>query len=213
MNFKKLLAISPHTDDIELSSGATIAKYISQNIDVYYVGLSDCQDTLIGTEFKQDTLAKECKNALKTLGVKKENIFIYHHTNKLFTTEARNIFETLEKLKNQIKPDVILIPDIHETHQDHNTVANQAVSVFRRDTSILCYEEPWNNINFSPNFFVNVSDKHMALKMKALEQYKTQFSFNRPYLSKEFIYGLATTRGIQINAPYAEAFKVIKLIS
>src|SRR5258708_2419963 len=109
MNFKKLLAISPHTDDIELSSGATIAKYVAQNVDVYYVGLSDCQDTMVGTEFPLNTLEKECKNALKILGVKKDNIFIYHHTNKLFSQETRKIFETLESLKNQIKPDVILI--------------------------------------------------------------------------------------------------------
>lgn len=213
MNFKKILAISPHTDDIELSSAATIAKYISSGVDVYYVGLSDCRDTLINTEFSPDTLEKECQSALKTIGIKQKNIFIHHHTNKLYSQEARSIFETLEGIKNKIHPDVILMPDLHETHQDHKTVAEQALTVFRRDTSIICYEEPWNSIDFTPNFFVSVSAKHLSLKLKALKQYKTQFTFKRPYLSKKFIYGLASARGIQINKPYAEAFKVLKLIS
>jgi LmbE family N-acetylglucosaminyl deacetylase len=212
MHFKKILAISPHTDDIEISCGATLAKRASENCDIYYVALSDCQDTLLNTQFKKDTLSRECKNALKTLGIRKQNIFIHHFTNKLFFSESRKIFETLESLKTKIKPDLILIPDLEETHQDHNTVAHQALTVFRRDTSILSYEQPWNTISFSPNFFVSVTEKHITKKMKAIKKYKTQFSFNRPYLSEEFIRGLARTRGIQINEAYAEGFKVIKLI-
>lgn len=212
MNFQRILAISPHTDDIEISCGATLAKFASKNSDIYYIALSDCQDTLINTQFKNDTLSRECKSALKTLGIKGENIFIHHFTNKLFFSESRKIFETLDALKTKIKPDLILIPDLEETHQDHNTVARQALTVFRRNTSILCYEQPWNNISFSPNFFVSVSEKQITMKMNALKKYKTQFSFNRSYLSEEFIRGLASTRGIQINEKYAEGFRVIKLI-
>jgi LmbE family N-acetylglucosaminyl deacetylase len=213
MHFQRILAISPHTDDIELSCGATLAKFASENCDIYYIALSDCQDTLINTQFKNDTLSNECKSALKILGVKKQNIFINHFTNKLFFSESRKIFETLDALKTKIKPDLIFIPDLEETHQDHNTVAHQALTVFRRNTSILCYEQPWNNISFSPNFFVSVTEKQMTLKMNAIKIYKTQLSFNRSYLSEEFIRGLARTRGIQINEKYAEGFKIIKLIA
>src|SRR5690348_14111970 len=115
MQYKKILAISPHTDDIEISCGATIAKLASENRHIYYVALSDCQDTLVNTQFKKDTLFHECKSALKTLGVKEQNIFIHHFTNKLFFSEARKIFETLDELKKKIKPDLILIPDLEET--------------------------------------------------------------------------------------------------
>jgi len=212
MHFQKILAISPHTDDIELSCGATVAKFISEGTELYYIALSDCQDTLINTQFKNDTLSRECRSALKTLGVKEQNISIHHFTNKLFFSESRKIFETLDALKAKIKPDLILIPDLEETHQDHKTVAQEALTVFRRNTSILCYEQPWNNISFSPNFFVSVTEKNITLKMKALKKYKTQFNFNRPYLSEEFIRGLASTRGIQINEKYAEGYRVIKLI-
>ena len=43
-----------------------------------------------------------------------------------------------------------------------------------------------------------------------LEFYKTQFVAKRNYFTKEFIEGLATVRGAQINQKYAECFEVIK---
>jgi hypothetical protein len=48
--------------------------------------------------------------------------------------------------------------------------------------------------------------------MRAIREYKTQAAFKRGYLTKEFIYGLAATRGVQIDTQYAEGFKVVKLI-
>lgn len=210
--YKTILAISPHTDDVELSCGGTIAELTSHGCRVYYVALSDCRDTLVDSRFPLDTLVKECKSALKTLRVKEKNISIFQHKNKFYCDEPKKIFETLEKLRDRIKPDLVLIPDVNQTHQDHKIVAEQAVSVFRRKTSILSYEQPWNDLQFVPNYFIKLSNKSLVLKMKAIKKYRTQAAFKRGYLSKEFIYGLAATRGVQIDAPYAEGFKVVKLI-
>ena len=210
--YKTVLAISPHTDDVELSCGGSVAELIAHGCRVYYVGLSDCQETLKNTRFPLDTLAKECKTALKILGVKKGNISIFQHKNRFYCEEPKKIFETLEKLRESIRPDLVLIPDVSQTHQDHKTVAEQAISVFRRKTSILSYEQPWNDLQFTPNFFIKLSEKSLSLKMKAIKAYRTQFAFKRGYLSKEFIYGLAATRGTQIDAQYAEGFRVVKLI-
>lgn len=210
--YKTILAISPHTDDVELACGASIAELTAHGYQVYYAALSDCQDTLADTKFNLDTLAKECGVALKILGVKKRNISIFQHKNKFYCDEQKKIFGTLEKLRNVIQPDLVFIPDANQTHQDHKVVAEQAISVFRRNTSILSYEQPWNDLKFSPNYFIKISEKSLALKIKAIRAYKTQAAFRRGYLSKEFIYGLAATRGVQIDALYAEGFKVVKLI-
>lgn len=211
-SYKTVLAVSPHTDDVELSCGGSIAEMTVVGCRVYYVALSDCRETLIKTKFPPDTLVKECRLALKILGVKQKDIFIFQHKNTFFCEEPKKIFETLEKLRDSIRPDLVLIPDFNQTHQDHKTVAEQAISVFRRKTSILSYEQPWNDLHFSPNFFMRISKKSLSLKMKAIKAYKTQFAFKRGYLSEEFIYGLAATRGTQIDEPYAEGFKVVKLI-
>src|SRR5437870_949346 len=124
--FRNILAISPHTDDVELSCGGTIAELIAQGSRVHYVALSDCRDTLINTAFSPDTLQKECESAVKILGIQKKDISIFHHTNKCYIEKPRDIFATLEKLRDSIQPDLILIPDVQQTHQDHKTVAEQA---------------------------------------------------------------------------------------
>jgi len=67
-------------------------------------------------------------------------------------------------------------------------------------------------LQFTPDFFIQISAKSLSLKMKAIKTYKTQVAFKRGYLSKEFIYGLAAVRGVQINVQYAEGFKVVKFI-
>ena len=47
------------------------------------------------------------------------------------------------------------------------------------------------------------------MKIKALEEYHSQGKRN--YLSKDFIYSLAKTRGVQVGCEYAESFEVIRL--
>jgi len=207
----KILVISPHVDDVELSSGGTIAKLVKQNKKVYYAAFSDCQYSLV-ENFPKNTLEKECRKATKTLGIKAKNCFIFNFKAKYFCNESKQIFEKLEELRNSIKPDLVLIPSLSDIHQDHNTIARQAIAAFRRSTSIIAYEQPWNNIGFSPSFFIELSEEDMKKKHQALKCYKTQYHFNRSYFDKDFIYGLARTRGMQINSKYAESFEVIKYI-
>ena len=208
---EKVLAISPHTDDIELGCGGTIAKLLEKGVDVYHLMLTDARDTLVG-HFPEDTNEIQCKNAQRALGLRDENVFLFQFTNKHFYGESRQIFEKLEELKDEIEPDLIIIPSLTETHQDHLTTAEQAITVFRRSTSILAFEQPWNNIGFTPNLFVTLSEEHVKKKMEALDCYETQFYFGRTYMSEELIYSWARTRGIQIDKEFAEAFEVIKLI-
>jgi len=46
--------------------------------------------------------------------------------------------------------------------------------------------------------------------MRALHEYGSQLG--RPYMNDEFFFGLAKTRGIQVNADYAEAFELIRYV-
>jgi len=212
MTKKRILAISPHVDDVEFGCGGTLRKWASDGHEIFYVAMSDCRDTLIKTHYPENTLQLECQRALNILGVPKKHIFILAHTNKHYYREARAIFEDLEKLRDKLKPDLVLIPTIANTHQDHETVAKQATSVFRRSTSIVAYEQPWNTIDFTPNFFVSLTSKDVTGKLAALKQYKTQAYFRRSYLNPDAIMGWARMRGMHIDAQYAEAFRAVKLM-
>ena len=207
-----VLAISPHTDDIELAAGGTLIKLIKDGNRVHYIALSDCQNTLNKTKFEKDTLTKECSQALSILGLKQKHISIHHHSEKYFYKEKREIFTKLEDLRDKLKPDLIIIPSLKETHEDHRVVADQALTVFRRHTSIICYEQPWNNLNFQPSLYIDLSEKILKIKLLALSSFKTQEYFKKSYFSQDFILGMARLRGEQIMSTYAEAFEIVKLI-
>ena len=77
MNFatqiEKILVLSPHTDDGEISAGSTIAKCIEQGLDVNHVGFSSCELSVLES-FPSDILKCECQGALKLLGIGDSNI-------------------------------------------------------------------------------------------------------------------------------------------
>jgi N-acetylglucosamine malate deacetylase 1 len=52
--------------------------------------------------------------------------------------------------------------------------------------------------------------KHIQAKCDALKEYKSQD--DRDYMSEDFIFSLARTRGVQIGSAYAESFEVIRWV-
>jgi N-acetylglucosamine malate deacetylase 1 len=68
----------------------------------------------------------------------------------------------------------------------------------------------WNNLTFNTTSFVKLEEKQILMKLDALKSYKSQK--RRDYISEEFIFSLARTRGVQIGCKYAEAFEVIRWI-
>ena len=107
---------------------------------------------------------------------------------------------------------MVIIPSLNDPHQDHKTVAEESLRVFRHSMSLISYEEPWNHSKFEPKFFIKLNKNHLDYKLNALKKYKTQKKLKRFYFDYEFIESLARVRGSYIASKYAEAFEVIKLI-
>ena len=80
---------------------------------------------------------------------------------------------------------------------------------FKKST-ILAYEMPWNNINFSTQLFIKLEGKHLDVKLAALMEYASQKE--KPYANKDYIISLARTRGVSIDAEFAEAFEVVRWV-
>ena len=78
-----------------------------------------------------------------------------------------------------------------------------------KNITILGYELIWNNLTFNTTCFVELDKTHLERKSSALEEYKSQGG--RDYMSKEFVFALARSRGVQIGTAYAEAFEVVRL--
>lgn len=207
-NLKKVLVLAPHTDDGELGLGGTINYFIELGMDVYYAAFSTAEQS-VPKGLPKNILTVEVKSATKKLGIKPKNLFIYNYEVRKLNYVRQEILEELIKIKRQINFDLVFMPCIHDIHQDHSTVAQEALRAFKGCT-ILGYELIWNNVTFNTQCFIKLQEKHINAKFEALSEYKSQNMRN--YMSKEFIFSLARVRGVQIGAEYAESFEVIRLV-
>ncbi len=208
MSKKRILVLAPHTDDGELGCGGSIARYIHEGNEVYYVAFSICSKSL-PEGWAPDTLANEVKEATKVLGIKPENLILYDFDVRIFPQLRQEILEEMVMLKKKINPDLVLVPSPTDIHQDHQVVSSEGLRAFK-NVSILGYEMPWNNLSFHTSAFNILDEKYIQKKVDCLKMYKTQQ--HRTYLNENFIRSLATTRGVQLGVPYAEAFEVIRWI-
>ena len=71
----KILILSPHTDDGEFGCGGSIARFIEEGHDVYYVAFSTCEES-VPNGFPKNILKNEVKLATAELGIKNENLII-----------------------------------------------------------------------------------------------------------------------------------------
>lgn len=192
----RILALAPHTDDIEFGCGASIARWVMEGAKVYGISFS------CGT-----ANSKEFKNASKILGLKEATVLQFE--TRLFQKARQLILNQMVFLERRIKPHIVLIPSTSDTHQDHQVIRDEGFRAFKR-TSLIGYEMPQNNLTFQTNMLVKVEEKHIQKKLDSLDCYYSQKE--RPYITEEFIRSLARVRGLQAGCEYAEAFEVMRWI-
>jgi LmbE family N-acetylglucosaminyl deacetylase len=205
---KRILILAPHTDDGELGCGGTVARFIEDGAEVWYVAFSICEES-VPEGFPKNALEVEVKNATRVLGIKPENLILKKYPVRKFNSYRQDILEDLVKIRREIKPEIIFMPCANALHQDHKTIYEEGMRAFKHFTC-YGYDLPWDTVEFRTTAFFELQEKHVTLKAKALDEYKTQ-QF-RGYVDTPFIQGLARVRGAQIAKMYAEAFECLRVI-
>jgi LmbE family N-acetylglucosaminyl deacetylase len=200
--------LAPHTDDGEFGCGGTIGRFVDEGKEVFYLAFSAAEDSL-PPELPKDTLRWEVKEAVAVLGLPESNLIVLSYPVREFVLHRQAILDDMIRLGSEIKPDIVLLPSPHDTHQDHQAVAQEGFRAFKKVT-MLGYELPWNNLSFQTQAFVFLEERHLKKKIDALACYRSQM--DRPYASEEFVRSLARTRGTQIGCRYAEVFEAIRWI-
>ncbi len=211
MDKKNILVLAPHTDDAELGCGGTIVRLLEEKHNVKWIVFSTAEDSL-PDGMPKDTLRKEFINVYESLGLKKESVEILKYRVRYIFEKRQQVLEKLVSLKNEFKPNLVIGPSLNDVHQDHIVVATEMVRAFKSFASIISYELPWNHLTFNVQMLIRLERKHVEKKFGLLKHYKSQFTKERNYFSKEFIFGLAASRGVQANSKYAEAFEIIRWI-
>lgn len=196
--FDNVVVLSPHTDDAELGCGGTVSKLIGTGAEITFLVFSDC-----GKERNRE----EVQQSAKLLGIKKCHILDFEV--RRFPRDRQRILQVLYDFNKTEHPNLVLTPSTQDIHQDHQTVTSEAIRAFR-ESSILGYEMPWNNITFTANAFIKLGEEDVKHKLAALRVYESQK--DKYYFKEDFLKGALRTRGTQIKEEYAEAFEVMRMI-
>jgi LmbE family N-acetylglucosaminyl deacetylase len=209
MNDNRVLVLSPHTDDGELGAGGTIARFMDEGKEVFYIAFSGCE-TSVPAGLPKNTLRKECKRSLLNLRLQTENIMVLDYEVRTFPQHRQEILEDLIRFKQQIEPGLVLLPSSQDMHQDHGVIYWEALRAFKKEASIWGYEHPWNNLTFTTDIFVKLTPDQVGKKIKALKEYKSQK--DKAYMNEQNLRALICTRGSQIDVLFAEAFELVRLM-
>ena len=206
--WERVLVLAPHTDDGEFGCGGTMARLVDAGTEVRYVAFSIATKSL-PPGFAPDTLAREVREATEVLGIPVEHLTVHYFEVRTFPAHRQEILELLIALWEEWTPDAVFQPSVHDVHQDHQVVAAEGLRAFKRAT-ILGYEIPWNNYDFSYQAYFALERVHLERKAAALSKYASQQ--HRRYADPEYIWNIARTHGINVNRGYAEVFEVYRVV-
>lgn len=205
----KVLILAPHTDDAEFGCGGTIARLVEEGHDVHCAVFSACMLS-VPDGFPKDQLITEVKAASAVLGIRPERLDLHDFRVRTFDRHRQEILDALIKLRERIKPAMVLMPWVGDVHQDHRVIAEEATRAFKHCT-LLSYELPWNCIDpFPADQYIELSLEQLDRKREAIRCYRTQAQ--RPYASRAYMKNQALARGMQAGLPLAEVFHTVRMI-
>ncbi|MCD7998108.1 MAG: PIG-L family deacetylase [Clostridiales bacterium] len=217
-----ILVIAPHRDDEVIGVGGTIAKYVASGNSVYVCIITHGIEPLCRYDL-DEKIREECVMADKFLGVA-ETIFLDYPASMLETVPRHELNDSLIKIVQKVKPDIVYIPHRGDMQVDHKLTADAAMVALRPKyqhvvKKIYVYETlsetGWdvpNTVNeFIPNSYNEIVEV-LDMKIEALSMFTTQIAKYPNPRSAEAIRALAMYRGSNVNLRAAEAFSLIREI-
>lgn len=195
---KRALAIGCHPDDIEIGCGGTVAKWVANGIEFFFMVMT------LGESGGMPELRKEEQEKSATgLGVKK--LFWGDYPDTKLPLDSTLITD-IEKVIREVGPEVVFVHYDKDTHQDHRILATAAITASRSTLNLLFYEGP-SSYAFTPTVFVDISD-NIDKKFDSLNAHASQV--NKTNISGLSIADIseanAIFRGVESRVKYAEAF-------
>lgn len=194
-----VLVISAHTDDIELAAGGTISGLT--NVYGYCPTLHHDYGQGYNT-------ANECRCAWGVLNINMvDGVKTDHHARSI---DRQQLLDDLIKLKNQIKPRLVITHGSKDTHQSHQVVYNESLRAFK-NCSLLGFIHPWNGQNgIEERYFIKIRQYHVTKKMQALSCYVSQSE--KWYFDQDYQISLLRNKGKIVMSEFAESYELIRWI-
>ncbi len=200
---KKICFIGAHPDDIELGCGALIAA-IAPQTEVLAVTLSDNKKNPALVN-----LVDEHRRSMAVLGVPDQNVLVADFETRRFPHARQEILEYLIDLNRRHHPEIVFVHTKADIHQDHATTTEETLRAFR-GTTVLGFDVIRSSYGFFPSFLVEVSERDVETKVRALGEYHTYES--KYYFKPEITRATLIRHGALAERPYAEGFDILRII-
>lgn len=218
----KYLVVVAHPDDEVIGAGATIHKLTSEGHSVAVCTMSNRAGARANIS---DTLSEDQARAMEIMGVTKCYAADFPNI-KMNIVPHLELVQFIEKCIEDFGADAMITHHPSDTNNDHvqtSYAATAAARLFQRKPGIpplklfLYMEVPssteWSlspsSTRFVPNYFVEVGECGVNVKIRALSVYKGVMREYPHPRSEEALRGVAAYRGSQVGCNYAEAFECV----
>jgi len=200
---KRILALAPHPDDLEIGCGGTLAEHAARGDEVH-IFVATYGDVGGASETRKN----EQQTASHILGVHK--IHWGEFSDTMLPHQSQELMAKLESVVQEVDPNTVYVNYGEDTHQDHRVLAQVARSVTRYVPNVLYYETP-SSTDFEPTAFMGISNV-LQLKLQALEAHASQLERTHVCLNiVEIALATAHFRGMQSKLSCAEAFIPLRI--
>ncbi len=205
MQFKNILAIGAHPDDIEYGCLGFLNRHAeTSKIHLFVLSVGSNGDaTSNGQRIREAEMA--------LAGIRYDSLKIRNE--KGITMEHfDSIMKDIEAYLSQHAIDLILTHGPHDTHQEHILTHQLTITAARRKKlSILNYAIVSNDLRFQPNYFFELSEKELASKIAQIRMHHSQS--NKQYMQPDYIRSFHQYPYTLVHdITYCEAFEIERIM-
>jgi LmbE family N-acetylglucosaminyl deacetylase len=201
-----ILCLGAHCDDIEIGCGGTVLRLLAERPG------STVRWVVFSSNPEREAEARASAAAFLA-GAGSSKVSVHAFRESYFPQVSADIKDAFERLKAEVRPDVVFAHHRADQHQDHRVVADLVWNTFR-DHLVAEYEIPkYEGDLGTPNAFFPLDDAVARRKVELiLRHFPSQRG--RSWFRAETFEAVMRLRAIECNAPagWAEAFHLRKAV-
>ena len=177
---KKILAFSPHSDDLSIGAGGFLSLLAQSNKVQPILAFSGWRGVGGLLEKIKAIKARETEMELEAekLGLRPPFFLrLSTYDNDNLVTRQKDL-QVIKKVIKQFRPQVVFLPNPNDDHPRHRLLARLCLGVFkeiRPSCGLFFYEAPWTVFSSKEfNFIVSLTSLNFKKKIVAIKAHKSQ---------------------------------------